>query len=106
MRAATSSPWTHPWSGFRLQGWSPTEIARDRLGSPAEVLARHGVAVRNRMACCPFHPDRTPSLSTFSGSDGHARWKCFGCDAGGDAIDLEARLTGLEVKEVIRRYGR
>jgi DNA primase len=34
---------------------------------------------------CPFHDDRNPSLCVKAGG---TRFRCFGCGAGGDAIDL------------------
>lgn len=80
--------------------------ALDRVGTPADVLGRHGVRVRGRMAFCPFHTNhRTPALSLFTGVDGKPRWRCHGCEAHGDALDLEARLSGREVADVIREYG-
>jgi hypothetical protein len=82
-------------------GPSPLERARERLGTPADVLARHGVTVRRRMAVCPLHEDRTPSLSLYRGKDGRERWKCHGCDRGGDALDLEAALSGRDVRDLI-----
>jgi len=43
------------------------------------------------VARCPFHEDRRPSLTFFA--DGG--WKCFGCGAGGDAVDLVCRFFHL-----------
>lgn len=59
---------------------------------------------------CPFHPDRKPSLSFYSGSDDKPRFHCFGCGASGDAIDLvqaAARLNGEELNfpEALTRLG-
>lgn len=53
------------------------------------------------MAVCLLHEDRTPSLSLYRGKDGRERWKCHGCDRGGDALDLEAALSGRDVKDLI-----
>ena len=50
-----------------------------------EVARWLGIHVKNGKARCPFHNDQTPSLSFKEG-----RYKCFGCDAFGDAIDLVA----------------
>ena len=38
--------------------------------------------------CCPFHHEKTPSLKFNT----NGRWHCFGCGAGGDAIDFVAQL--------------
>ena len=78
--------------------------ALSRIGTPAEVLTRHGVAVRHRMARCPFHDDRSPSLSLFTGRDGKPRWRCHSCAVGGDALDLESALTGRPLRDVLRRW--
>jgi hypothetical protein len=90
---------------------------RQRVGTCADVLRRHGVEHRlsrsstptapRGTARCPFHPDghrpRSWSLALHA-KDGVSRWKCFGCGEGGDALDLEARLSGArDVVEWLRR---
>ena len=35
-------------------------------------------------ACCPFHNEKTPSFSVYTGNDEH--FYCYGCGAGGDVI--------------------
>ena len=61
----------------------------------ANVSARaaaeyYGIKVsRNGMACCPFHPDKHPSMKL------DQRFHCFGCQADGDAVNLTAGLFGL-----------
>jgi DNA primase len=47
-------------------------------------------------ACCPFHTENTPSFTVVP--DGDYFW-CFGCGAGGDAIDFVKRKEGVEFKE-------
>lgn len=44
-------------------------------------------------ACCPFHPDSTPS---FTVNVDKGIFHCFGCSAGGDVFDWEMRRTGLD----------
>ena len=80
------------------------EKVLDHLGSPADVLNHHGFRVRGRMARCPFHDDRDPSLSLFRGRDGKQRWKCHACNIYGDALDLEAMLSKRSVGEVLRTW--
>ena len=41
---------------------------------------------------CPFHKDQNPS---FSLSEKKQIFKCFGCGAGGDVIDLVAKLENI-----------
>ena len=59
-----------------------------------EVAKWLGIEVRGGKAKCPFHNDQTPSLSFKDG-----RFKCFGCDASGDAIDLVAKLRYISTAE-------
>jgi len=80
---------------------SAIERARELLGTPGDVLVRHGVAIRGRMARCPMHDDSAPSLSLYT-RDGRQKWKCHAGCGGGDAIDLEARLRGITVRELLR----
>ena len=48
---------------------------------------------KGRLACCPFHHDKTPSMKL------DRRYHCFGCGADGDVIDFAAALYGLGKKE-------
>ena len=63
-----------------------------------EVAKWLGIHVLNGKARCPFHNDQTPSLSFKDG-----RFKCFGCDASGDTIDLVAKLRHLSTVEAAQR---
>ena len=40
-----------------------------------QVAEFYGIKIRRNMACCPFHPDRTPSMKL------DKRYHCFGCGA-------------------------
>lgn len=46
---------------------------------------------------CPFHKDKTPSLSVkFNSNKNKDFFKCFGCDTKGDAIDFIMQHKGLD----------
>lgn len=62
--------------------------------SITRIAADNGVEVRNNMACCPFHNDSRPSMII---SDERNSYKCFACDAYGDAIDFYARLHDMSM---------
>lgn len=47
-------------------------------------------------ACCPFHADRSPSFTIFSGGD---RFHCFGCGASGDVFDFLGRVHGVGLRQ-------
>lgn len=65
-----------------------------------DVARRYGVqVVRGNKAHCPFHTDRTPSMSFY---DNNQRFHCFSCEAGGDAVDLVGRLLNLSSQEALR----
>ena len=59
-----------------------------------EVARWLGTEVHGGKARCPFHKDQTPSLSFKDG-----RFKCFGCNESGDAIDLVAKLRHVSTTE-------
>jgi phage/plasmid primase-like uncharacterized protein len=52
----------------------------------------------NKVACCPFHPDRSPSFVVYKDDTYH----CFGCSAHGDVIDFIANSQNLSMGEAIR----
>ncbi|AYE35289.1 CHC2 zinc finger domain-containing protein [Clostridium septicum] len=46
---------------------------------------------------CPFHNEKTPSLSVkFHPNINKYKFKCFGCDVGGDAIDFISNFKGID----------
>lgn len=50
------------------------------------------------MAKCPFHPDKTASLSFRR----YNRMRCFGCDAKGSTIDLYMKITSASFIDAVR----
>ncbi len=61
---------------------------------------------KNLWACCPFHQEKSPS---FSVSPDKGFYKCFGCDAAGDAITFVREIEGISFVEAMRylanKYG-
>ena len=53
---------------------------------------------RDHVGCCPFHEDREPSLSVTPEKN---LWRCFGCDAGGDAIAWVMRREGVSFRHAV-----
>lgn len=71
-------------------------IIRESLDMPS--VARHYGLKPNRagFVSCPFHGERTPSLKLYP-----ARWKCFGCGEGGDAITFVMKLLGIDFRAAV-----
>lgn len=58
--------------------------------STRDAAIFYGIKVsRSGMCCCPFHPDRHPSMKVDN------RFHCFGCGADGDVINFVERMDGL-----------
>lgn len=70
------------------------KLIESDLGEP------QGGTARDPKWCCPFHEENTPSFHIQP--DGK-HFKCFGCDASGDAIDYVAKRDGIEPIEAARR---
>src|SRR5580658_2221530 len=49
---------------------------------------------------CPFHNEKTPS---FSISQEHQYFRCFGCDAKGDVFKFVEMIEGLTFWEALRK---
>ncbi|MGD9160627.1 MAG: CHC2 zinc finger domain-containing protein [Desulfobacteraceae bacterium] len=49
---------------------------------------------------CPFHEDKTPSLSVNPDTN---LWRCFGCDAGGDVISFIEYMDKVDFKEAVKQ---
>ncbi|MBE5866144.1 MAG: DNA primase [Lachnospiraceae bacterium] len=66
--------------------------------SAKEAAIFYGVKVgRSGMACCPFHPDKHPSMKPDN------RFHCFGCGADGDVINFVERMFGLTPIDAARK---
>lgn len=78
-----------------------TDVFREvRERVSAQSAARHyGVEFDRRGWCrCPFHSDHHASMSFKNG-----RFRCWSCNASGDAVDFTARLFGLEPMAAVRK---
>lgn len=65
-----------------------------------EALEFYGVRFdRAGFALCPFHHEKTASLSVKN----NLFWKCFGCGASGDIISFVMRAFGLNTYEAVMR---
>ena len=60
------------------------------------TLTRSGA---NLKGLCPFHNEKTPSFTVFTGNDGH--FFCFGCGAGGDVISFIMRIENLDYRSAL-----
>ncbi len=81
----------------------PREVVEEIL-SRTDISALIGSYVTLKRAgsnfsgLCPFHSERTPSFTVFSGSNS---FYCFGCGAGGDAITFVRRMENLEYADAV-----
>jgi hypothetical protein len=68
-----------------------------------EVVGRY-VALKPRgyefWGLCPFHAENSPS---FKADRRRQRYKCFGCGAGGDALDFLMAVESLDIGRAIER---
>ena len=64
-----------------------------------KVAEYYGLKLDRAYKCvCPFHKEKTASLSV---SPSKQIWKCFGCGAGGDAINLLEKLLNINAYEYL-----
>lgn len=67
--------------------------------TPRMAAERYGLEVQpNGMACCPFHPDRHPSMKL-----NPDYYYCFGCGSSGDVVDLTAKLLSISSAEAAQK---
>ena len=81
------------------------DIALVREKTPiADVVGEH-VQLRNAgggnlKGICPFHDEKSPSLSV---SPARGLYHCFGCGAGGDVIRFVQNIEGLDFSDAVER---
>ena len=51
------------------------------------------------LGLCPFHNDKTPSLSV---NQSKGIWKCFGCGEGGDAADFVMKFDKVSFPDAVK----
>ncbi len=71
----------------------------------AEIARSEGVELRRSgsryVGLCPIHREKTPSFFVFSNN----KWKCWGCGASGDSIDLIRQIHRLSFKDALAHLG-
>jgi DNA primase len=86
--------------------------AEVRLGAVLQLLGwqcqqSRGEQVRGP---CPVHGSSSPRIRSFSAHLQRNVWRCFVCQAGGNALDLWLQVTGLDlhsaVLQLYRQLGR
>ena len=81
----------------RRYDWKSEKGQVDLAGVMARLLGPPAKKSGGRLWWpCAFHEDKTPSLFM---KPGRAYWRCYGCDAKGDVVDLVMRLEGLTFPE-------
>ncbi|MFM7133053.1 MAG: DNA primase [Planctomycetota bacterium] len=80
---------------------------RDRVLAATDILSLIGEVValrpkgREHVGLCPFHDDRSPSMSVVT-HKGTGFYKCFACGAAGNAIDFAINYHRMEFPEALR----
>lgn len=80
------------------------DVARVRDATDLVALASEHLALkrvgRNFVGLCPFHAEKTPS---FNVNPEMGRYRCFGCDASGDAITFVREVEHLDFVDAVER---
>jgi len=75
-------------------------LARVRL---EQVVEASGVELKRKgrelVACCPFHAENSPS---FTVTPDEQKFYCFGCGAGGNAVEYIMRHRGAQFQEALQ----
>jgi len=59
----------------------------------SQVAEHFGLHIENGKAICPLHKETTPSFLIKEDTN---TFKCFGCGAGGDAVDFVSRIKNID----------
>src|SRR6202140_3220440 len=77
------------------------EISVERLAEARGIKLRR--VGKNLMGLCPFHQEKTPSLSITPGTN---KWHCLGCGKGGTAIDWVMCAEGVSTRHALELLSR
>lgn len=85
-----------------------TDAEIDRIRRETDIVALVGSSVKlarkGRLfwGLCPFHKEKSPS---FKVDNERRRYHCFGCGAGGDALDWLQKTRNLTFAEALNQIG-
>ncbi|MDR2778585.1 MAG: DNA primase, partial [Rickettsiales bacterium] len=71
-------------------------ILSDIIGRSVKVVQRG----RRKVACCPFHNEKTPS---FNINDDRGFYHCFGCGVHGDVFNFMMQKDGLSFRAAVEK---
>jgi DNA primase catalytic core len=77
------------------------EISVQRLAEARGIKLRR--VGKNLMGLCPFHKEKTPSLSITPSTN---KWHCLGCGKGGTAIDWVMCAEGVSTRHALEMLSR
>src|SRR6516162_11345937 len=77
------------------------EISVQRLAEARGIKLRR--VGKNLMGLCPFHQEKTPSLSITPSTN---KWHCLGCGKGGTAIDWVMQAEGVSTRHALELLSR
>lgn len=77
------------------------EISVERLAEARGIKLRR--VGKNLMGLCPFHQEKTPSLSITLSVN---KWHCLGCGKGGTAIDWVMCAEGVSTRHALEMLSR
>ncbi|MBO5040984.1 MAG: DNA primase [Clostridia bacterium] len=82
---------------------SPQIIEEIKYRNDIEEVISQYVSLKragnNLLGLCPFHSEKTPSFTVFTGTKS---FYCFGCGAGGDVISFVMRTENLTYVDALR----
>lgn len=73
----------------------PELLARVSLEAEVSRVTHLTKAGKNKVACCPFHRETTPSFTVYP----QGKFHCFGCGEHGDAIDFTAKIRNMSASD-------
>lgn len=92
--------------------WNKSNIAKPDIGDEDIEIAKNSDCSKfleivktdgkRKWAKCPFHEEKNASLCCYEKSG----WYCFGCNEGGDAINLIQKLYGYNFKQAVKFINR
>lgn len=98
--------WTSKSGPIRREQFQPLDLDAIRRDNPLAGVVGAVVKLERAgnefKACCPFHSDRSPSFTIFSGG---LRFHCFGCGASGDVLDFVQRSQGVSLRDAAALLG-
>ena len=87
----------------RSGGITANDIARAKEVPIGDIYTGRLFGSKDKVGLCSLHQERTPSFHIYTEKNS---WHCYGCEQGGDSIDLVMKQDSVDFITAVKKLSR